>query len=270
MKFKILFISLVHFASFNYATAAYCVDATDPTPTITGLGCGTFSSIAGLSLNAADGPVDVSASTPGTYAYHRDPIAAYREYMAMAAQELPDQIRQACESTRDTLSKVSVVKKIAVCYKRLTAPVSKVCSLRGSTLSNPKLALAESELRVFSAIIQDSARECIDHAEAASVFRSKCTLDQPYMLDQQQQISPSNIGFYFSSAYLLVRSDALCYWPGTNFGNDLSVIIDESKFIDLSASLCSDWDSLSGKYVARSSAIIDKLTAALRRMQGGQ
>ncbi|RMA58477.1 HYR domain-containing protein [Ulvibacter antarcticus] len=54
-------------ASFNYAAAAYCADDTDPTPTITGLAGGTFSSTAGLSLNAANGTVDVSASTPGTY-----------------------------------------------------------------------------------------------------------------------------------------------------------------------------------------------------------
>lgn len=54
-------------ASFNYSAAAYCVNATDPTPTITGVAGGTFSSTAGLSINASSGLVDVSASTPGTY-----------------------------------------------------------------------------------------------------------------------------------------------------------------------------------------------------------
>ena len=54
-------------ASFSYSASAYCVDATDPTPTITGLAGGAFSSTAGLSLNAGSGAVDVSASTPGTY-----------------------------------------------------------------------------------------------------------------------------------------------------------------------------------------------------------
>ncbi|WP_159018191.1 gliding motility-associated C-terminal domain-containing protein [Algibacter sp. L3A6] len=54
-------------AGFNYAAAAYCVDATDPTPTITGLSGGTFSSGAGLSINASTGVIDVSASTPATY-----------------------------------------------------------------------------------------------------------------------------------------------------------------------------------------------------------
>ncbi|WP_189342890.1 Ig-like domain-containing protein, partial [Ulvibacter litoralis] len=54
-------------ASFNYDAAAYCVDASDPTPTISGVTGGTFSSAAGLSINASTGAIDVSASTAGTY-----------------------------------------------------------------------------------------------------------------------------------------------------------------------------------------------------------
>ncbi|AWV99231.1 3-coathanger stack domain-containing protein [Arcticibacterium luteifluviistationis] len=54
-------------ASFNYSASAYCVDASDPTPTITGVAGGTFSSTAGLSINASTGQIDVSASTPGAY-----------------------------------------------------------------------------------------------------------------------------------------------------------------------------------------------------------
>jgi hypothetical protein len=54
-------------ASFSYASAAYCIDAIDPTPSITGLSGGTFSSTAGLNINASKGAIDVSASTPNTY-----------------------------------------------------------------------------------------------------------------------------------------------------------------------------------------------------------
>jgi hypothetical protein len=55
-------------ASYSYASPSYCADATDPTPTITGLGGGTFSAAAaGLSLNAGTGQIDLSASTPGFY-----------------------------------------------------------------------------------------------------------------------------------------------------------------------------------------------------------
>jgi gliding motility-associated-like protein len=54
-------------ATFSYASSSYCVNAVDPTPTITGLAGGTFSSTAGLSINASTGVIDVSASTPGSY-----------------------------------------------------------------------------------------------------------------------------------------------------------------------------------------------------------
>jgi hypothetical protein len=53
-------------ASFSYGAAAYCSNASDPSPTITGLSGGSFSSTAGLVI-ASNGTIDVSASTPGTY-----------------------------------------------------------------------------------------------------------------------------------------------------------------------------------------------------------
>ena len=55
-------------ASFNYGAASYCANGSDPTPTITGVAGGTFtSSPAGLSINATTGAIDVSDSTPATY-----------------------------------------------------------------------------------------------------------------------------------------------------------------------------------------------------------
>ncbi|MBQ4803323.1 hypothetical protein J8L88_10730, partial [Aquimarina sp. MMG015] len=54
-------------ASFSYSASAYCASDADPTPTITGLTGGTFSSTAGLSINTSTGQIDVSASSPNTY-----------------------------------------------------------------------------------------------------------------------------------------------------------------------------------------------------------
>ena len=54
-------------ASFSYSAASFCVNDTDPTPTVTGLAGGTFTSTAGLTINASTGLIDVSVSTPGTY-----------------------------------------------------------------------------------------------------------------------------------------------------------------------------------------------------------
>ena len=57
-------------SAFFYTETPYCVDATDPTPfTAPGNNTsgGTYTSTAGLNLNASTGAIDLSASTPGTY-----------------------------------------------------------------------------------------------------------------------------------------------------------------------------------------------------------
>ncbi len=59
-------ISAMDDASFTYGGATFCQSASDPSPTIASPG-GTFSSTAGLVINASTGIIDVSASTPGTY-----------------------------------------------------------------------------------------------------------------------------------------------------------------------------------------------------------
>ncbi|MFT6783543.1 MAG: hypothetical protein ACJA1A_003483, partial [Saprospiraceae bacterium] len=64
---RIVTINALDDASFSYDSPTYCVDDSDPTPSVTGLAGGTFSSTAGLSINASTGAIDVSASTPATY-----------------------------------------------------------------------------------------------------------------------------------------------------------------------------------------------------------
>ena len=55
-------------AGYSYSASSYCVNDTDPTPTITGLSGGGFSSSpGGLSLNPGSGAIDLSLSTPNTY-----------------------------------------------------------------------------------------------------------------------------------------------------------------------------------------------------------
>ncbi|WP_299258733.1 T9SS type A sorting domain-containing protein [uncultured Aquimarina sp.] len=53
--------------SFNYNQALYCTDASNPTPTVTGLANGTFSSTTGLVLDLALGTINITDSTPGEY-----------------------------------------------------------------------------------------------------------------------------------------------------------------------------------------------------------
>jgi gliding motility-associated-like protein len=54
-------------AGFSYAQTAYCQSASNPSPTITGVAGGTFTSTAGLSINSSSGVINLIGSTPGTY-----------------------------------------------------------------------------------------------------------------------------------------------------------------------------------------------------------
>jgi len=53
--------------TLTYPQAAYCKNASNPSPTITGPTGGTYSSTAGLSINASTGVINIAASTVGTY-----------------------------------------------------------------------------------------------------------------------------------------------------------------------------------------------------------
>ena len=55
----------------SYSASAFCANASDPTPTVTGnVGAGTYSSTAGLVfVSTSTGEVDISASTPSATAY---------------------------------------------------------------------------------------------------------------------------------------------------------------------------------------------------------
>lgn len=54
-------------ATFSYSGTPYCQIDTDPSPSGTYSGGGTFTSTAGLSINSTSGLVDLLASTPGAY-----------------------------------------------------------------------------------------------------------------------------------------------------------------------------------------------------------
>ena len=55
------------FSKFSYSSNSYSIYGLDPTPTVSGISGGTFSSTSGLAINSSSGVIDVSTSTQGTY-----------------------------------------------------------------------------------------------------------------------------------------------------------------------------------------------------------
>ena len=60
-------VNPIDVAAFNFTPSSFCQSGTNPTPAITGTTGGTFTSTAGLSINATTGTINLIASTPGTY-----------------------------------------------------------------------------------------------------------------------------------------------------------------------------------------------------------
>ena len=54
-------------ATFSYSASPYCLNGTNPAPSITGTAGGTFAAPTGLSVDAATGVINLGASTAGTY-----------------------------------------------------------------------------------------------------------------------------------------------------------------------------------------------------------
>ena len=53
--------------TFNYSNPSFCINETNPTPTITGTTGGVFKSTAGLAIDSTSGEIDLASSTIGTY-----------------------------------------------------------------------------------------------------------------------------------------------------------------------------------------------------------
>ena len=172
-----------------------------------------------------------------SFCYVDNPVAYYVSAMNSAKEEykeLAASINKTREPMLDKVSKVSAVQQLNDFYTN--SPI-KGPGLRSSMQS--KQAIAESELRVMGALLNEKTDGgTLDKDEALQVYEKTCKLDRPYMCSDKELISGSNLGFYFSSIYLIVRSDALLYVPGVcDHCDDLKCIADEDKNISLDKSI---------------------------------
>jgi len=199
------------------------------------------------------------ASLEHIFYYQKNVLDKYQQHMNHGAElfrEVRDKVKKIRDHVMSTVAKINVIGKISSAYLKIKELVT--VPKRADVLSKRRLALAESELRVFSAILHDISRECPNIHELKSLYITKCNLNEAHILSNKDQINMSNIGFYFSSAYLIARSDALVYFPGYDDEADLDEITNETVPISLDKKLKGEMEYLQSAYEERDSEL-DKL-----------
>jgi hypothetical protein len=133
------------------------------------------------------------------------------------------------EKLSGAVGKFNIVKKI----KEALGNQALSAALPGKRVNTTvQERFAEAELRVMSAILFDNDNNP-DYEALVGLFK-KCNLDKPHMLDAESLVNNSNVGFYYSTVYLIARSDLFCYLPGVAQGGvGLNKIFDEDNLVNV-------------------------------------
>jgi hypothetical protein len=174
------------------------------------------------------------------FSLNPDMVGAYQKHMNnVIANNACSAVDSARNSVATYASKVSIIRQIENGFNSCKAVG--LPSKRADIVSNPMLAMAEAELRITSAILHDNQQMAIDSHQAVKIFKEKCKLDEPWSLALSRDGGAnafSNIAYYFSSAYLIARSDAFVYLPGCAAdGSGLDQVANDQSTIRLDKNL---------------------------------
>lgn len=201
---------------------------------------------------------DLNKLLTNVYYLSADTVDRYSKHMAAAGDSPMNDLEKLRGKALEVSAKPRVLSLISGIYKEM-AKSSGLPDARKRTLENVSLALAESELRVFSALLHENSRKSVDVTEATSLYVNKCNLTKPYIVSLKGHVNMSNIGFYFSSVYLMLRACGLIYWPGQGSSNGLDQIANESALIRLDLMLEGIVSALAPNYSERHGALMKRL-----------
>ena len=177
-------------------------------------------------------------TTTHIYTRNKDVLSVYEGLAGQSGD--CSQLKSESQSIASKMSNVNAVKLLVNYYT----------SKAGSTGLTAAQLFAEAELRVISATILDNSEGRYDKDELLAVYRN-CTLSKPYMCESADSVRSAGVGFYYSTVYLIARSDALWYQPGVT-GDSLSSIANDGAFISLNEAMES---ALSDKRKASQSVV---------------
>ena len=173
------------------------------------------------------------------YSFKPD-ICKYFDALVMDSQnnytELYKQIRKWSNSITRKITKPTAVSVLTDFYNNYAVKVSEKLGLK----VNPNVLYAEAELRVLSATAIENSDYDFEKLVLLRLYKS-CSLDEPYMCADKKIMASSTysgFSFYHSTAFLIVRSDALCYVPNDCKGESLQAVAEEDgSFININGSV---------------------------------
>lgn len=167
------------------------------------------------------------------YCYAKRPAALYEQFRGKATAACGEdigKIRAARQLLVDQSAKINIVKNLHEFYKNIQPTLTKMPALRLAIISDAKCALAEAELRVISAILHDNASSGRpNYDEAHTWFCVNCNLNCPYMCNNKELVASGNVAFFYSTTFLIARTEVIIYLPGLGQGDlKISEIADEN------------------------------------------
>ena len=179
-----------------------------------------------------------SSNKTELFSYIKNPVKFYQNAMTVASAKYSKTIAEIKEKhakfDMSSVAKDNIVATLQDMYKdidRYGLPAA-----RKRVLQNPSEAIAEAELRVMGFILHDPATG-VDFNEASTTFQN-CTLNTPYLCGQYSIKIMSTSAFY-SSAFLIIRCEAMIYLPGYAAGwdNINQSIANSNKMLSIDVSL---------------------------------
>lgn len=185
----------------------------------------TYLSAAGyVASEAKEGPIQSTESFTNDKNFND----TYNNLCSTTIESDYDGLETESNEIERIMSKPKAVDALTAFYNTKASGI-----LKGVRSYSPKVAFAEAELRIMSAVMLDNAGGYPSKDEVMKVFRDMCKLDEPYVCSDKEAINASTISFYYSTVHLMARSDALLYLPGIGYSGSLEAISDGSVKIHL-------------------------------------
>jgi hypothetical protein len=170
------------------------------------------------------------------YSFKQD-ICKYYDNLVMdnsnTYSELYKQLRKWSNSITKKISKATAVSVLTDFYNNYATKLNEKLGQK----VHPDVLYSEAELRVLSATAIENSDYDFEKPVLLRLYKS-CTLDSPYMSADKKIMASSAVTFYYSTAFLIARSDALYYTPNDCKGESLqSVAEEDGTFININGSV---------------------------------